>query len=400
MADSKGSLKQELSYDAWGRVRNASNKITYAPYKEPELFLGRGYTGHEHLALFGLINMNGRLHDPAVGRFLSPDNYVQLPDFTQNFNRYSYCLNNPLKYNDPDGEWIHLLIGGIIGGIQGYMLGQSAGLSGGKLFLATLAGVGVGALSGGVANTVATGGGVMANTVAIAASSHVNSVGMMAIGSVAGVEVPYTLSIGVASITMDSEGVKFGYLGRSSNSALENIGYALGALANASDILMGFNKNNIGDVDLVTEHSDGAGHSSIVKAGTKTGGANDPNGIISVGPDYNAPGAKDNWHWTKGKNTWNTYSNGTGKHNPWRETIRLNTDKVANYAQRINDKVKTGRFVYSVEVSSCVTHTSRALNLSGVFNVGIHPYLLHSQMYLRNLGLRPGLFSYYGTQQY
>jgi hypothetical protein len=61
--------------------------------------------------------MNGRLYDPVVGRFLSPDNYVQMPDFSQNFNRYSYCWNNPLKYNDPDGEWIHILVGAIIGGV-------------------------------------------------------------------------------------------------------------------------------------------------------------------------------------------------------------------------------------------------------------------------------------------
>ena len=46
---------------------------------------------------------NARLYDPALGRFLSPDPYVQMPDFTQNFNRYSYCLNNPLKYNDITG---------------------------------------------------------------------------------------------------------------------------------------------------------------------------------------------------------------------------------------------------------------------------------------------------------
>ncbi len=61
--------------------------------------------------------MNARLYDPALGRFLSPDPYVQMPDFTQNFNRYSYALNNPLMYIDEDGgEFIHLIIGAIVGG--------------------------------------------------------------------------------------------------------------------------------------------------------------------------------------------------------------------------------------------------------------------------------------------
>ena len=71
---------------------------------EPDLLLGRGFTGHEHLSWCGLINMNARLYDPLTGRFLSPDPYVQAPDFTQNFNRYSYALNNPLKYTDESGE--------------------------------------------------------------------------------------------------------------------------------------------------------------------------------------------------------------------------------------------------------------------------------------------------------
>jgi len=52
------------------------------------------------------INMNGRVYDPLPGQFLSPDNYVQTPDFTQNFKRYGYCLNNPLIYTDPSGEFI------------------------------------------------------------------------------------------------------------------------------------------------------------------------------------------------------------------------------------------------------------------------------------------------------
>ena len=68
--------------------------------------IGRGYTGHERLKWFGLIYMNARLYDPVLGRFLSPDPFVQMPDFTQNFNRYSYCLNNPLVYVDENGEVI------------------------------------------------------------------------------------------------------------------------------------------------------------------------------------------------------------------------------------------------------------------------------------------------------
>ena len=62
------------------------------------------FTAHEHYPEFNIINMNGRLYDPVIGRFFSPDNFVQTPEFTQGFNRYSYCLNNPLKYTDPTGQ--------------------------------------------------------------------------------------------------------------------------------------------------------------------------------------------------------------------------------------------------------------------------------------------------------
>jgi len=51
------------------------------------------------------VRAHVRLYDPVLGRFLGMDPYVQIPDFTQNFNRYSYCLNNPLIYTDPDGEF-------------------------------------------------------------------------------------------------------------------------------------------------------------------------------------------------------------------------------------------------------------------------------------------------------
>jgi len=99
-------------------LRNPANQTVYTPGTEPELFLGRGYTGHEHLAMFVLVNMNARLYDAAVGRFLSPDPFVQAPNFSQNFNRYSYCVNNPLKFTDPTGEYFGIddLIAAILGG--------------------------------------------------------------------------------------------------------------------------------------------------------------------------------------------------------------------------------------------------------------------------------------------
>ncbi|MFN8134363.1 MAG: RHS repeat-associated core domain-containing protein [Bacteroidales bacterium] len=98
-----GTVSERYSYDAWGRRRNPSN---WADYNVPApRLIARGYTGHEHLDGFGLINMNGRMYDPVIGRVLSPDNFVQDPTNTQSYNRYSYCLNNPLRYTDPSG-WL------------------------------------------------------------------------------------------------------------------------------------------------------------------------------------------------------------------------------------------------------------------------------------------------------
>ena len=91
-----------LSYDAWGRRRNAEDG-SYG--NVPAQATDRGYTGHEHLDEFGLINMNGRMYDPMLGRMLSPDIVVQQTDYTQSYNRYSYCFNNPLRFTDPTG-WV------------------------------------------------------------------------------------------------------------------------------------------------------------------------------------------------------------------------------------------------------------------------------------------------------
>ena len=108
LTDNNGTSVFKATYDVWGRQTVSQNTIGFA----------RGYTGHEHLPEFGVIDMNGRMYDPLQGRFLSPDPYVQMPDYSQNFNRYAYCLNNPLVYTDPSGEFIFTLLATIIPGAQ------------------------------------------------------------------------------------------------------------------------------------------------------------------------------------------------------------------------------------------------------------------------------------------
>lgn len=113
--DKSYTVVEENSYDAWGRMRNPATQVVYDYAHQPELFLGRGYCGHEHLPLYGLINMNARLYDPVISRFISPDPYIQAPDYSQNMNRFSYAMNNPFLYKDPNGEFFIFTIFNAIG---------------------------------------------------------------------------------------------------------------------------------------------------------------------------------------------------------------------------------------------------------------------------------------------
>jgi len=102
IVNASASEVRNYSFNAWGTPRDASD------WTKPDtsyLFAGRGFTGHEHLTDFNLINMNGRVYDPIIGRFLSPDPFVQAPGYPNSYNRYSYALNNPLRFIDPSGYY-------------------------------------------------------------------------------------------------------------------------------------------------------------------------------------------------------------------------------------------------------------------------------------------------------
>ena len=111
ISDQNKNILERRMFDAWGnlvKLQNATGQFVInngqtliANYKT---LSDRGFTGHEHLFGIGLINMNGRLYDPKLHRFLMPDNNLQDPSNSQNYNRYAYVLNNPLMNIDPSGE--------------------------------------------------------------------------------------------------------------------------------------------------------------------------------------------------------------------------------------------------------------------------------------------------------
>ena len=109
VTDASGNELVVLGYDPYGERRKPdwTAQLTKA---EIEALLSahgervsRGFTGHEHLDRTGLIHMNGRVYDPRLGRFLSPDPIVGDPTSSQSWNLYSYVGNNPLSYVDPTG---------------------------------------------------------------------------------------------------------------------------------------------------------------------------------------------------------------------------------------------------------------------------------------------------------
>ncbi len=120
ITNSSGTVIEQTHFGAWGTIEQYKKNGQNATFGYNTL-LGRGYTGHEHFVSVGLIHMNGRMYDANLGRFLSPDNFIQDPYNTQSFNRYGYVWNNPLKYGDPSGEFLvtALIIGAVVGAYLG-----------------------------------------------------------------------------------------------------------------------------------------------------------------------------------------------------------------------------------------------------------------------------------------
>jgi hypothetical protein len=325
------------------------------------------------------------MYDPLLGRMLSPDPYVQAPGFSQSYNRYSYCYNNPLKFVDPSGEWfIPVIIGAVIGTYSGGVIANNGQYNpvewdyqSGKTWGYMFGGAIVGGLSGYAGWSIAISGIPMANTAAIAGSSFINSVGTWVY---TGGQTPISISFGAFSYDFTNN--KFGYLFKKGNKWYENLGYGLGALANLADL------GKAGDLLLNTEKKNIINHSAILD---KKG-----NNIISEGPGKN---------WIEPKGTVDHYLNrflgGSGATNEYPvhgENMiikNVNVTTIRNYGKVIDFLTRKGNGVvpYSFLYSSCSTHTGLSLNLAGVPTLFLHPYTVQASVWLWNMGITPALIN-------
>jgi RHS repeat-associated protein len=106
VTDVKGqAVGERRKYDPFGAPTDITLPKAFPGESLMSTDVHIGFTGHEEDSETGLINMRGRIYNPKVGHFLTPDPFTSNPFSPVAFNPYAYVLNNPLKYSDPSGFW-------------------------------------------------------------------------------------------------------------------------------------------------------------------------------------------------------------------------------------------------------------------------------------------------------
>ncbi len=144
MTDRDGDVVQQYGYSPFGREDYKNNTLAFS--------VSDRYTGQTLDEETGLYYYGARYYDPELARFIQADTTIPDPEFSQAYNRYAYCLNNPLKFTDPTGQEPITICALIIAAIQGAIVG---GVLGAVVAAVTGGDIGKGFISGAISGAVA-----------------------------------------------------------------------------------------------------------------------------------------------------------------------------------------------------------------------------------------------------
>ena len=95
VTDASGTVVGEQRYYPYGETRVTTGSM----------FTNKLFTGQREVTGLGIYHYGARFYSPKLGRFISADTIVPGAANPQAYNRYSYVLNNPLRYIDPTGHY-------------------------------------------------------------------------------------------------------------------------------------------------------------------------------------------------------------------------------------------------------------------------------------------------------
>lgn len=90
-----GTSLASYYYDSFGNITETKGDFDN-PYR---------YSGYVYDKEVDYYYLQSRMYDPSVGRFIQEDTYRGETNDPLSLNLYTYCVNNPLIYDDPTGYW-------------------------------------------------------------------------------------------------------------------------------------------------------------------------------------------------------------------------------------------------------------------------------------------------------
>ncbi|WP_243292303.1 DNRLRE domain-containing protein [Bacillus sp. FJAT-47783] len=131
LTDENGNTVAEYDYDAWGNIVSQTGTMASVnPYR---------YASYRYDEATGLYYLMARYYDADTGRFLTRDKFRGFEDDPKSLNQYAYGHGNPVRYVDPEGNWVWLVFKAAIAtydGYKAYKKARSEGKRGYKLALA------------------------------------------------------------------------------------------------------------------------------------------------------------------------------------------------------------------------------------------------------------------------